>query len=301
MRRAFVSLVSFVVILAAPLAAGAQTFETIGVRAQGMGGAFVAIADDASATWWNPAGLASGAYLNAILEHGRALDPSRPRASGFAVALPALGLSYYRLQLSEIRPLSASTAAGGASRQDQGILSDFGVTVGQSIGDYLVVASTLKLLRAADSTRGDLDIGAMARVGHLRAGLAVKNATAPVFGDGAARVELPRQVRAGVAVSDSAGRLIVGFDGDLTSTTTAGQSGVGTEVRHLAVGGEVWTPTRHIGVRSGLSVNTVGDRRASGSGGLSVAVRRGTYIDGQITGGADPTRKGWGFDLRVTF
>jgi hypothetical protein len=29
----------------------------IGPRAMGMGGAFAAVADDASAVWWNPAGL----------------------------------------------------------------------------------------------------------------------------------------------------------------------------------------------------------------------------------------------------
>ena len=30
--------------------AGAQIYESVGIRAQGMGGAFVAVADDASAT-----------------------------------------------------------------------------------------------------------------------------------------------------------------------------------------------------------------------------------------------------------
>ena len=35
-------------------AASAQTIETVGERALGMGGAFVAVADDSSATWWNP-------------------------------------------------------------------------------------------------------------------------------------------------------------------------------------------------------------------------------------------------------
>jgi hypothetical protein len=178
------------------------------------------------------------------------------------------------------------------------------VTLGQSIGNYLVVASTLKLLRAVDSTKGDLDVGAMARVGHLRAGLVVRNVTTPVFGDGAARLELPRQVRAGVAVSDGAGRLMIDFDADLTATTidgTAGHDGVETAVRHLAAGGEVWMPTRKVGVRGGVSVNTIGDRRASGSGGVSVALRRGTYVDAQISGGSDPTRRCWGLDLRVTF
>ena len=35
--------------------ASAQIVESVGHRALGMGGAFVAVADDSTATWWNPA------------------------------------------------------------------------------------------------------------------------------------------------------------------------------------------------------------------------------------------------------
>jgi hypothetical protein len=45
----------------------------------------------------------------------------------------------------------------------------------------------------------------------------------------------------------------------------------------------------------------LGDARTVGSGGISVAVRRGIYLDGQLTGGSDPTRKGWSAAFRVTF
>src|ERR1700709_929601 len=118
MFKPFVSLVSFV-LLAAPLAA--QTPDVIGVRAQGMGGAFTAVADDATASWWNPAGMAGGAYFNALIEVGTQREPQRDRSpSGdlqnagradtrsFAVAFPALGLSYYRLQVSEIQPRTST-------------------------------------------------------------------------------------------------------------------------------------------------------------------------------------------------
>ena len=35
----------------------------------GMGGAFVAVADDGSAIYWNPAGLATGPYFELRFEH----------------------------------------------------------------------------------------------------------------------------------------------------------------------------------------------------------------------------------------
>ena len=55
------------VALACTLAAGsaqAQVIETVGSRALGMGGAFVAVASDSSATWWNPAGIAAGPFVD---------------------------------------------------------------------------------------------------------------------------------------------------------------------------------------------------------------------------------------------
>src|SRR4051812_12310328 len=87
----------------APPASG-QVYESVGIRAQGMAGAFVAVADDATATWWNPAGLANGPYLNAVAEGGHRSGSSPSAAGGFAIAFPALGLSYYRLTLNGIRP-----------------------------------------------------------------------------------------------------------------------------------------------------------------------------------------------------
>src|SRR5258708_8986939 len=61
----------------APLAAGAGGFESggLGARATGMGGAFVGVADDWTAIYWNPAGLArlKGKEVGASLEYVRVL------------------------------------------------------------------------------------------------------------------------------------------------------------------------------------------------------------------------------------
>lgn len=285
--------------LAAASAADAQVFEQIGVRAQGLGGAFVAVADDASATWWNPAGLATGAYFNSILEYDRSKDPDAARAQGFAIAFPALGLSYYRLPISQMRP-QASTGAAGGGRQDQGVLSQYGASVGQSAGSHFVLASTVKLIQAEGDTHLGLDVGAMANFSGLRVGVMVKNVREPSFGTGADALDLTRQVRTGAALTGrgrgAVNQVTVAFDADLTKVTT-----VDGDERHVAGGLELWLAQRRVGVRGGISANTIGDTRTSPSAGLSLAFRTGTYIEGALTGGSDPARKGWGIDLRVTF
>src|SRR5947207_10520035 len=86
----------------------AQTFDQIGERAQGMGGAFVAVADDASAIYWNPAGLANVYQFDSQLSASGApaSDPGTVRGSDpgtagsrtlfIGAAMPVLGLAYYR-------------------------------------------------------------------------------------------------------------------------------------------------------------------------------------------------------------
>ena len=321
----------------------AQIYESIGIRAQGMGGAFVAVADDASGTWWNPAGLASGAYFNAIIEYGETQEPRmatgaggealpswRTSARGVALAFPAMGLSYYRLRVSQIQPIGA-TAASGLDRQDQGrapvrstslALQQFGATAGQSLGGHLVLGSTVKVVRAglasADGAAGDasldnasalsadgethldLDLGAMAKFGALRLGVAAKNVREPSFGSGDNRLTLMRQVRAGLSVTSgrhgTAGPFTVAADADLSRTATA--TG---EARHVGAGGEAWLFSRSLGLRGGVSANTTGQARPAASGGVSLALRSGTYVDAEGTFGSDQERKGWGFALRVTF
>jgi len=270
-----------------------------------MAGAFVAVADDATSTWWNPAGLATGPYMSGIVEHGRAPGEAGQERLGIAFAVPSLGLSYYRLRISAIPP-SGSTGSPGAGRQDQGttgtrlpanVLSQFGATVGQSLGEHLVVGTTLKLL-LADQTRGDLDVGAMASFGSARVAVAVKNVREAELTAGGLPVPFGRQVRVGGAYSPrlrGTATMVAAFDADLTRTLTAD----GDE-RHLAGGLELWLRDR-VGVRGGIEINTLGAARPSFSGGASAALRQRLYVDAQVTQGEDEATKGCGLALRVAF
>jgi hypothetical protein len=306
-RLAFlhVCIPALVVFFLLPRNVHAQAVDSVGVRAQGMGGAFTAIADDATATWWNPAGLASGAMLNLSVEYGQLEDPTHERG-GFAVTIPSLGFSYYRMPVSEIQPTTSTTAESGAGRQDPGAvtirtvdLSQFGVTVGQSVGGHLVLASTFKIIHIEDGTSVAVDIGALAVAGHARIGISARNLREPTLGEGDAAFTLTRQVRVGAAVSPlSSAKLAatLAFDADILEVPSA----TGNE-RRLAGGGELWIWNHIVGIRAGYGGSTVGESRTSHSFGGSVMVHRGLFIEGQITDGSDVTRKGWGAAFRVTF
>jgi hypothetical protein len=177
----------------------------------------------------------------------------------------------------------------------------YGASVGQSLGNHLVIGSTVKLARAGESKAG-LDVGAMASFGHTRLGLMVRNARELEFNGGTPDAwRLRRQARAGAAFTTGSrgviGSATVAVDADLTTTTTrAGDD------RRIAAGGEVWTARRVLGIRGGVTASTIGDRRTSFSGGASVSVRSGTFVDAHITK-AEPGsgHRGWGVALRVTF
>src|SRR6266542_1519564 len=164
--------------------AAAQSFEAVGTRAAGMGGAFVAVADDASAAYWNPAGFASGNFFTMVLDRTTSnSDPAVPagarKGSGvlFALGMPALGLSYYQMHSSVVAKASLKAGTTGAAslkagttgaaglkavasradgadevRLDTLVTHHTGATLLQSIGAGLAVAATLKLVRGIASS-----------------------------------------------------------------------------------------------------------------------------------------------------
>jgi hypothetical protein len=103
-------LLNWFVILMLPVAARAQVDFSrlsgsdlgmgIGAKAIGMGGAFVAVADDASAVFWNPAGLAAQRNSQAFLSAETPEDFSaasliyKPGLSFLQEISASLGISY---------------------------------------------------------------------------------------------------------------------------------------------------------------------------------------------------------------
>jgi hypothetical protein len=199
--------------------AHAQIIEATGSRALGMGGAFVAVASDSSATWWNPGGIAAGPFVDVALarsltERPEELPAASDQASWFAVATPPAAFSYYRLRITDIQPFDP-TAGPVADRDNRraGLpvrslsTSQLGVTLVRTLSPGVHAGTTLKYVRGTlrhgreDSlappsdllalgadyeggdaqSRFDLDVGLLAVAGSVRLGVLVKNVREPEF------------------------------------------------------------------------------------------------------------------------
>jgi hypothetical protein len=317
-------------------AATAQPYESVGLRALGMGGAFVAVADDATATYWNPAGLATGRFFSILFDATRtsagmeAVDGREAsgraghRQSGtiIAVGTPPLGISYYRLTsiAASESPRSGPGQVADASDLRALRTSHVGITLVQTLVDRLHAGATLKYVRGEaasaslmpgpsapldvagqlpDAGRGafDLDAGLMADFGRFRTALAGRNLLRPSFTSPLGEaLSLDRQVRAGVALLPT-DRLTVSIDSDLTRSRDV----TGTW-RSLAVGAEQRVLRERVGLRTGVRFSTVGASRSVVTAGASVAVRPGVYADGYAAVGVGAQGvSGGGAGLRVVF
>jgi hypothetical protein len=71
--------------------------------------------------------------------------------------------------------------------------------------------------------------------------------------------------------------------------------------REISFGVERWLGARRVAIRAGGRAQTIGQARPAASGGVSVAVRPGAYLEAFVTGGADRAARGWGVAARLTY
>ena len=299
-------------------------FESVGLRALGMAGAFVAVADDATATFWNPAGLPSGGPAGMTVEWNRfqtgnqkappTPGPSLGTASFVSIGSWPLGVSYGRFQTSWLAPGTPGQPFGEYLQVFQA-----GGTIVQTIAPGVVVGSTLKYLHGTFVTgpsggptvgdalsqarnlqgdgesKFDLDVGVMADMQKVRLGLTSRNLTDPHFTDVAGNViALGRQTRAGVALLPTSG-LTLAMDVDLNTVDL--RDGLR---RMIALGGESRLGS-HVALRGGYRWNLEGDHQQVGAIGLGVGLRSRFWLDGYYTVGRRDEDRGFGIGLRAGY
>jgi hypothetical protein len=146
-------------------------------------------------------------------------------------------------------------------------------------------------------SRFDLDAGLIGAAGPVRIGAVMRNIRRPAFADGA--FTLPRQTRIGAAIdAEKAGGppFIVAVDADVRTYAT----GTGDR-RVIAVGVEQWLWRKRIGLRGGGRFNRVGAEDRAATAGVSIGVRNGLYVEGQMVRGGSDAERGWSLGTRVTF
>jgi hypothetical protein len=325
MRRVARILACFLVTLLSlrALPAEAQvSFDIIGVRALGMGGAFVAVADDATAAYWNPAGLLGGPPAGVTIGWDRFhfRDQGAPPAAGagrlsarsIAVGTWPVGISIARINAAGIRADGQGHLVAESLRSTQ-----VGFTVLHSITEYAVVGATVKYIRGtagfgaadADSVEAvldgvlgtsadshgaiDVDVSVAAGSERFRAAVAFKNLRRPGFATlGGKAIYLERRARVGIAALPRDG-LTLAIDVDLDTADPL----VGLR-RTIALGGETRIGER-LALRGGIRLQQSGDSRPIGALGGSVRLRLGLWLDGYVTRGHSAGDRGFGIALRA--
>jgi hypothetical protein len=282
----------------------------VGTRASGMAGAFVAVTDDATAVYWNPAGVATGSLVSAVIDIGGATPQSQGIATQqditaiVGISATAIGIAYYRF------PTYGSAATDPAvtglpSREEVRssvhaiTTSTAGVSLVQSLSDHIVIGVTPKFVRGESANNElDVDAGVMLSASRFRLGLVARNLTTPTFESDGTAVSLHREVRVGGAWRSGftgVSRVILSLDGDVTARVTP--SG---DRRDVAGGAETWWFSQRFGLRAGVRRSTIGDARPAAAAGISAGLRPGMLLEAHLLRGQDDERS-WSVGARMTF
>ena len=250
----------------------------VGARALGMGGAFVAIADDANAGYWNPAGLQEVSYPQVSYMHAERFSGVVSfDYLGLAWPLSAkstIGVSFYRSGVNDIKnTLDAWDAERDQPKPNpQDHITTFSAAdyafffgYGRSISDKLSLGVTGKIIRRtigdfADAWGYSFDVGLQYRTKTWLLGVNVQDVSTmlqswtvndaaltnirDVFGDdmprGGTEIVLPvLRLGGGYIVHYTESRLLIGLDLDVAfDGQQANAMNVGDTSFHPRLGGE---------------------------------------------------------------
>ena len=259
---------------------------TPGARANGIGESFTAVADDATASYWNPAGLAfkQEGQREITLQHSQWLpqlaDDLYYEFLGYAQSLEGLGgvggnITF--MSMGEQQEIEAGSTEPIGTFYSYGISADaaFGTEVAPGLGVGLGLKFIYDHLYYKDNGKGSsfaADLGVLYHVpeqsfGNVSLGATVTNLGPNVsYGGNSENNPLPRKLKLGVAY--------VPFEDELTSLLIAGDytkllvgidDGIAEEVKDnkWGAGAEFWYYNL-LALRAGYVHDTEGETTISG-------------------------------------
>lgn len=199
-----------------------------GARSMAMGGAFYGVSDDASASYWNPAGLPqverkelmamqSTLFADTTLSFLSYVHPTATRGTW--------GINFTQLASGNFEKINATFSPGCddtvncvTSLSNAGTFSDvqraIGFSWGKRVGETVSLGLQFKHLERKLDTSADrfdaVDIGLMRSFGPFRTGIGLQNAFSVKGGD--TEDELPLIIRWGNAFSFLGDRLLFALD-----------------------------------------------------------------------------------------
>ena len=155
----------------------------IGARAVGMGGAFVGTADDASALFWNPSGIARSPNMQFLFMHADWLADISFDFAGFSIPLGpfgSIGASLTSLNYGEMLVRTVNSPDGTGERFNSGDIA-VGLSYARGLTDRFSIGFTVKYINQRiwhESANGfAMDFGTLFITGFkgLRIGATLSN------------------------------------------------------------------------------------------------------------------------------
>jgi tetratricopeptide (TPR) repeat protein len=211
-----------------------------GARAVGMGGSFVSVADDASAVFWNPAGLARLSLAELSFTHVTLPEGSEFDFAGATyptVKSGSFSAGFLRIGTDGIffRDERATDLGAGASSETQFLLG-----YGYRLLNFLNVGAAGKLynqsLAGFSGTAFGTDVGLLAEAENFSLGLNVQDAVSSDLTLKNSKEEIPRNIKAGasylISVAKGTWGVRAAFDIDKTERSPVAFH-AGGELSHL--------------------------------------------------------------------
>jgi Uncharacterised protein family (UPF0164) len=195
----------------------------VGARGEGMGGAFVAVADDATALYWNAAGIAriDADKSELSLNHANWPGDLSFDQVGYVFHMKkipgAFGVHARALSMQPMEETTAYEPYGTGSTFDAGMMA-FGFTYARSFTDKFSAGATANLIHEglAELSQQSMsfDVGTLYDVGngaHMKIGMAISNIGSEIkFIDRSARIPSIFRVGTSATLFESSDQKLIG-------------------------------------------------------------------------------------------